>query len=198
MPKRKKSCTKQKIRKIHARELIIDDRQGTSFGGLSLIEKTASRLSVWSFAEKQLPPRRGIYDRQALVKGAVAGFLSGSRGSALLDAVKQDDALLRDMGIEGLPGEKVFCEDLERFGTAEVLAALNKITAHAAKRTLLKIEPEDRTWLHSALWRWNLAGGFHKPGRHQVYQGKGKRPNVGCLDAWPHGGGAAPVRGRRR
>lgn len=142
MPKKRSRAT-QKLRKIHARELVIDDRQGTSFGGLSLIEKTASRLSVWSFAQKQLPARRGIYDRLALVKGAVAGFLSGSRGSALLDAVGQDDALLRDMGIEGLPGEKVFCEDLERFGTAEVLAALNKTTAHAAKRTLLKIEPED-------------------------------------------------------
>jgi len=142
MPK-KKSRAKQKICKIHVRELVIDDQQGTSFGGLSLIEKAASRLSVWSFAQKKLPARRGTYDRLALVKGAVAGFLSGSRGSALLEAVGQDDALLRDMGIEGLPGEKVFCEDLERFGTADVLAALNKTTAHAAKRALLKIEPED-------------------------------------------------------
>lgn len=142
MPK-KKSRAKQKIRKIHARELIIDDQQGTSFGGLSLIEKTASRLSVWSFAQKQLPARRGIYDRLAVLKGSVAGFLSGSRGSALLEAVAQDDALLRDMGIDGLPGEKVFWEDLGRFGTADVLAALNKTTAYAAKRALMKIEPED-------------------------------------------------------
>ncbi|MEN8254990.1 MAG: transposase [Verrucomicrobiota bacterium] len=51
--------------------------------------------------------------------------------------------MLRDMGIEGLPGEKVFWEDLGRFGTADVLAALNKTTAYAAKRTLMKIEPED-------------------------------------------------------
>lgn len=142
MPK-KRCRAKQKIRKIHARELIIDDRQGTSFGGLSLIEKTASRLSVWSFAQKQLPARRGTYDRLALVKGSMAGFLSGSRGTALLEAVGQDDALLRDMGIEGLPGEKVFWEDLGRFGTADVLAALNKTTAYTAKRTLSKIEPED-------------------------------------------------------
>jgi len=142
MPKNRRRA-KQKIRKIHARELILDDQQGTSFGGLSLIEKTASRLSVWSFAQKQLPPRRGTYDRLAVTKGAVAGFLSGSRGSALLEAVGRDDALLRDMGIEGLPGEKVFWEDLGRFGTANVLAALNKTTAYAAKRALSKIEPED-------------------------------------------------------
>ncbi len=107
MPK-KRSGAKQKICKIHARELIIDNQQGTSFGGLSLIEKTASRLSVWSFAQKQLPARRGIYDRLALVKGAVAGFLSGSRGSALLDAVGQDDALLRDMGLRDCPVKRFF------------------------------------------------------------------------------------------
>ncbi len=140
---KRKFHTQQKNRKIHARELIIDDQQGTSFAGLSLIEKTASHLSVWSYAQKKLPVRRGIYDRLSLVKGAVAGFLSGSRGSALLEAVGQDDALLRDMGIESLPGEKVFCEDLERFGSADVLAALNKTTAYTAKRALLKIEPED-------------------------------------------------------
>ncbi len=140
---KRKFHTQQKNRKIHARELIIDDQQGTSFAGLSLIEKIASHLSVWSYAQKQLPVRRGMYDRLELVKGAVAGFLSGSRGSALLEAVGQDDALLRDMGIESLPGEKVFCEDLERFGSADVLAALNKTTAHTAKRVLLKIEPED-------------------------------------------------------
>jgi hypothetical protein len=135
--------TKHKIREIHARELIIDDQQGTSFGGLCLIEKIASRLSIWSYAQKKLPARRGIYDRLALVKGAVAGFLSGSRGSALLEAVGQDDALLRDMGVEGLPGEKVFCEDLERFGKGDPLTALNQTLAHAAKKTLSRIEPED-------------------------------------------------------
>lgn len=141
--KNKKSSAKQKIRKIHARELVIDDQQATSFGGLSLVEKTASRLSVWSFAQRQLPARRGSYNRLAIAKGAVAGFLSGSRGSALLEAVGQDDALLRDMGIEDLPGEKVFCDDLKRFGSSEVLAALNKTTAHAARRALSKIEPEE-------------------------------------------------------
>ena len=140
--KNKKRKT-QKIRKIHARELVVDDRQATSFGGLSLIEKAASHLSVWSFAQKVLPPRRGTYDRLAIVKGAVAGFLSGSRGSALLDAVGQDDALLRDMGIEGLPGEKVFWQDLGRFGAGETLAALNQVTAHTARKALSKIEPED-------------------------------------------------------
>ncbi len=61
----------------------------------------------------------------------------------LLEAVRQDDTLLRDMEIERLPGEKVFCKDLEHFGTVDVLDALNKTTAYTAEWTLLKIQPED-------------------------------------------------------
>ena len=118
MPK-KKSRAKQKIHKIHARELIIDDQQGTSFGGLSLIEKTASRLSVWSFAQKKLPARRGNYDRLALIKGSMAGFLSGSRGSALLEAVGQDDAFCATWGLMACP--------VKRFSA--------KISSGSARRT---------------------------------------------------------------
>jgi len=53
MPK-KDEPAKHKTRKIHARELIVDDRQASSFAGLSLIEKFASHLSVWTYAGKKL------------------------------------------------------------------------------------------------------------------------------------------------
>lgn len=142
MPQSKKPA-KSKPKKIHSRELIIDDQQASSFAGLSLIEKFATRLSVWTYASKKLSERRGIYGRLDLVKAAVAGFLSGSRGSLLVDGVRQDDALLRDMGIEKLPGEKVFCDDLKRFGSGEVLDAMHRTVAYTARKVLKRIEPED-------------------------------------------------------
>lgn len=142
MPKYKKPA-KCKSKKIHSRELIIDNQQASSFAGLSLVERFASRLAVWTYAEKKLSERRGIYDRLDLVKSAVAGFLSGARGSLLIDAVRQDDALLRDMGIEQLPGEKVFCEDLNRFGSGGVLNAMHRIISFSVRKILKRIEPED-------------------------------------------------------
>jgi hypothetical protein len=142
MPKNKKPA-KSKPKKIHARALIVDDRQASGFAGLSLVEKLAARLSVWTYAAKKLSERRGIYGRLDLVKAAVAGFLSGSRGSLLVEGVRQDDALLRDMGIEMLPGEKVFCEDLKRFGSGEVLNALHRTVSYTARKVLKRIGPED-------------------------------------------------------
>jgi len=142
MPKKRK-LTKNKARKIHARELIIDDQQASSFAGLSVVEKLASRLSVWNFASRTLSRRRGAYGRLDLVKGAVAGFLSGARGSVLVDAIRQDDALLRDMGIEQLPGEKVFCDDLKRFGSKDVLRSMHQIISYTTRKVLKRIEPED-------------------------------------------------------
>ena len=142
MPKNKKPA-KSKSKKIHSRELIVDDQQASSFAGLSVVEKFASHFGVWTFAIKKLSDRRGIYDRLDLLKAAVAGFLSGSRGSLLVDGVRQDDALLRDMGIGKLPGEKVFCEDLKRFGSGEVLRAMHRTVAYTARRVLKRIEPED-------------------------------------------------------
>jgi hypothetical protein len=62
-------------------------------------------LGIWTYASKNLPVRGDRYDRVQILKGAVSGFLSGSRGTALLDAVGQDAALLRAMGIDSLPGE---------------------------------------------------------------------------------------------
>ena len=140
---KKTKTTKRKNRKIHSRRLVIDNQQASSFAGLSLIEKMASRLSIWTYAQKKLPTRKGQYDRMDLVKGAISGFLSGSRGSLLVNAVRQDDALLRDMGIEKLPGEKIFCEDLDRFGEEKPLSALHRIIAYSARKVLKRVEPED-------------------------------------------------------
>ena len=87
MPKKKKSA-KCKSRKVHSRELVVDDQQASSFAGLSLVEKFASHFGIWIYAAKKLSVRRGI---------------------------------------ERLPGEKVFCEDLKRFGSEGVLRAMHRI-----------------------------------------------------------------------
>ena len=171
MPKKKKSA-KCKSRKVHSRELIVDDQQASSFAGLSLVEKFASHFGIWIYAAKKLSVRRGIYERLDLVKAAVAGFLSGSRGSLLVDGVRQDDALLRDMGIERLPGEKVFCEDLKRFGSEGVLRAMHRIISYTAYRVLKRVEPEDIQINHGFIPLFGdgtlLEGSRHREGTKYV------------------------------
>ncbi len=132
-----------KVRKIHSRKLVIDNQGASSFAGLSLVDQLASRLGVWSFARKVLPARGGRHDRIDIVKGGVAGLLSGSRGTAALEAVRQDDALVRMMGIESLPGEKGFWEDLAKLGDEQTLKGLHSLCARSARQVLKKLEPED-------------------------------------------------------
>lgn len=140
---KKKHQRKSKSARIHSRTLVVENQGASSWCGLAMIEKAASKLSIWKCFEKHVPERRGNYERIDIAKAAIAGFLSGSRGSALLNGVEQDKALLRDMGIAALPGEKVFCEDLGRFGKGETLEGMNKTLSHAAEKVLSKLEPED-------------------------------------------------------
>jgi len=140
---KKKRLKKHKTRKIHSRKLVIDDLGASSFAGLSLVDLLASRLRIWSFARKVLPVRDGLHDRIDILKGAVAGLLSGSRGTATLEAIRQDKAVLRMMGIESLPGEKGFWEDLAKLGEEETLRGMHRLCARSARQVLRKLQPED-------------------------------------------------------
>jgi hypothetical protein len=134
---------KHKTHKIHSRKLEIDDQGASSFAGLSLIDLFASRLGIWSFAQKVLPVRGGTHDRIDILKGGVAGLLSGSRGTATLEAIRQDEAALRMMGVESLPCEKGFWEDLAKLGEEQTLKGMSRLCARTARQTLRRLEPED-------------------------------------------------------
>jgi hypothetical protein len=134
---------KHKTHKIHSRKLEVDDQGASSFAGLSLVDLLASRLGIWSFAQKILPVRGGTHDRIDILKGGVAGLLSGSRGTATLEAIRQDEAALRMMGVESLPGQKGFWEDLAKLGEEKTLKGMNRLCARTARQVLRRLEPED-------------------------------------------------------
>jgi hypothetical protein len=140
---KKTAGRKHKIRKIHSRKLEIDNQGASSFAGLSLVDQLASRLGTWSFAQKVLPKRGGRHERIDILKGGVAGLLSGSRGTAALEAIRQDEAVLRMMGIESLPGEKGFWEDLAKLGEEQTLEGMHRLCTRTARQVLQKLDPED-------------------------------------------------------
>ncbi len=140
---KKTTGRKHKIRKIHSRKLVIDDQGASRFAGLSLVDQLASRLGTWSFAQKVLPVRGGRHQRIDILKGGVAGLLSGSRGTAALEAIRQDEAVLRMMGVKSLPGGKGFWEDLAKLGEEQTLKGMHHLCARTARQVLKKLEPED-------------------------------------------------------
>ena len=123
---KKKSEQTGNAKKIRSYGYEFSEDSVSSFGGLGLTEHLANRLGLWKGLQDQVPERQGKYGRMDIIRGAVSGLLSGSRGTASLGEVAEDEALLKLLGIKELPGEKIFWEELQRLGTGTVLEALNK------------------------------------------------------------------------
>ena len=123
---KKQSKQSRKAKKIRSYSYEFSEDSVSSFGGLSLTEYLANRLGLWKTLQDQVPERQGKYERIDIIRGAVSGLLSGSRGTASLKEIAEDEAILKLLGIKELPGEKIFWEELERLGADTALGALNE------------------------------------------------------------------------
>ena len=141
-----KSKQSRKAKQIRSYEYEISQESVSSFGGLSLTEYLANRLGLWKTLQDQVPDRQGKYERIDIIRGAVNGLLSGSRGTASLSEIAEDKALLKLLGIKELPGEKIFWEELERLGAGKVLEALNEGLSQWACKLLQRCNEEE--WLN--------------------------------------------------
>ena len=142
-----KSKQRKKAKQIRSYEYEFSEDSVSSFGGLSLTEYLANRLGLWKSLQDQVPDRQGKYERIDIIRGAVGGLLSGSRGTASLSEIAEDEALLKLLGIKELPGEKIFWEELERLGADKVLEALNEGLSQWARKLLQRCNEEE--WLNA-------------------------------------------------
>jgi len=133
----------KKVKKIRSYAYKFSDTGVSSFGGLGLSEYLANRLGLWQSLQDQVPIKRGKYDRMDIIRGAVSGLLSGSRGTASLSEIAEDNGLLKLLGIEKLPCEKIFWEELERLGEDKVLDPLNNALAHWACKLLQRCDQQE-------------------------------------------------------
>lgn len=163
---RNKSKQRKKAKKIRSYEYEFSEDSVSSFGGLSLTEYLANRLGLWKSLQDQVPNRQGKYERIDILRGAVNGLLSGSRGTASLSEIAEDEALLKLLGIKELPGEKIFWEELERLGKDKVLKALNDGLSKWACKLLKRCNEEE--WL-------NPHGFIPVFGDGSLLEGSGKR-----------------------
>jgi hypothetical protein len=107
----------------------FSDEPVTSFGGLSLVERLASRLGLWTQLDKHLPFRQGKFDWRTIIKSSVAGLLSDARGTFSTEAVRDDKSLQSLLGLDDAPGEVTFWRALEGLGEErfrQTLAAVQR------------------------------------------------------------------------
>ena len=124
----------------HTIKIDFSDEPVTSFGGLTLIERMAQRLRLWSTLSGTLPERQGEYDWTTCVKSVVAGLLSGGHGTYAAQCVREDPALLGLLDLEGAPEEATVWRCQQQLGQHQANGRLPRVQAVVARRTLEKMD----------------------------------------------------------
>ena len=88
-----------KQKAIHSYKIAFSGEKATSFGGLVLSERLASRHGLWSVVQEFLPQRLG-FDWLDILKTSTAGLLTGARGTYAAEDVRRDEALLEGNAFE--------------------------------------------------------------------------------------------------
>jgi len=113
------------------------DESVTSFGGFSVIKRLMLRLGIDGLLEKHLPARRG-YSLPEITVSAVAGLLSGARGTVATEAVRHDPALRKLLGLSGSPEEATFWRSLGDAGAPQALEGFDEICGKLTRRAILR------------------------------------------------------------
>lgn len=130
--------TQSQHRTPHSIKINFSDEKATAFAGLSLSERLAARLSLWTTLGNRLPERKGAYDWLTIIKSMVAGLLSGARGTFVTEDLREDEALLSLLSLPKAPEEATVWRVLEGLGEMQRSNLLPEIQHRWARKVLSK------------------------------------------------------------
>jgi len=112
----------KEVKHTPARSIKVkySDEPVTSFGGIALVDKLAMRLGFWTILKKLLPERSGDFSWMDIIRSAIGGLLSGSRGSITCEEVREDKTLQKLLSVAGAPSESTFWRALESLGSEKI------------------------------------------------------------------------------
>jgi hypothetical protein len=135
--------TTSQHKRPHSIQIEFSDENATSFAGLALVERAASRLGLWPMLEKVLPERDGQYSWIAIAKSIMAGLLSGARGTFATQDLREDEALLSLLSLSGAPEEATVWRALEGLGELARSGELSEAQERWARAILAKSRRKD-------------------------------------------------------
>ena len=106
----------------------------TAFGGMGVVQRLALRLGVRKLLERGLPERSGQYSIPDVVFASAIGLLSGARGTASLEAIRQDPAMLKLIGVAQVPTGTTLWRLWEEVGEAS--AAMSAVSLKLARSVI--------------------------------------------------------------
>ena len=135
--------TQKRMSEIRTIKVRFADDKVTWFGGSVLAERLANRLGLWKYLERRLPARRGDYDWFTIVKAAILGLLSGSKGTYATEDIRHDNAALTLMGLYGAPEEVTFWRALEQLGGVKLGSVMKNTLFEWVRRIMEKTSCAD-------------------------------------------------------
>jgi len=134
---------RRKSKKTHMVDIEFSEEKVTSFGGMVLEHQLGSHLGLWRSLERRLPERAGRYSWMEIIQSAIAGLLSGARGTYATQEVRDDEALLDLLGLREAPEEATFWRCLEGLGEMSREGLLGAVQAHWTRRILSVLSRRD-------------------------------------------------------
>jgi len=126
----------------HSIKVDFSDEQTTSFSGLVLAERLASRLRFWTTLEKHLPHRAG-FDWMTIIKSMVSGLLTGAQGTYATQDLREDAALLSLLDLEGAPEEATVWRATKGLGEMQRSGLLPQVQLRWTHNILAKANRKD-------------------------------------------------------
>jgi hypothetical protein len=114
---------------------------------LVLVERLALRLGLFQELTRAMPRRAGHYKVWGeVIHAAVAGLLSGSRGTYAMEALREDGALLALLGMDEAPEEATFWRMLAELGREEIRAILARVRRLWVRRIVPAMKRKALLW----------------------------------------------------
>jgi hypothetical protein len=121
----------------HSIKINFSDEKTSAFAGLALTERLASRARLWTTLEKRLPEREG-YDWLTIIKSMASGLLTGAHGTFATQDLRDDEALLSLLSLEGAPEEATVWRALEGLGEMQRSNLLPEVQLRWTRNILAK------------------------------------------------------------
>jgi hypothetical protein len=123
-------------------KIIFQDENITSFAGVSLAERLANRLRLWSDFKNALPARAG-YSWSTIIKSVSMGLLTGSQGTFAAEELRGDRALRAILGLNNVQEEATTWRALEDLGSSMMREILSDELIKLNRKIFERSNPGD-------------------------------------------------------
>lgn len=135
-----------------------DSARVTAKGGLVLAQKVAQRIHLWKDAKRLLPTRKDPtqgFPTEMVACAVVHGLLSGGRGFQATEALREDEPLLKMLGMSAAPSAETVEEVVKSVAQRQDgTRHINALVSSQARKTIKELKKKELCNCHGFMPVW--------------------------------------------